>query len=101
MTLIFIKVFFKGLLALAPIILFLLAIIVVLGSIIGKKENWTKIDALYFAFITATTVGYGDLRPSKNVSKILSIIIAITGLILTGLIVAIALHAVEFSYKWV
>ena len=97
MTLKFIETFFKGILFLSPILIFLIMIISTLGLFIGKKEGWHKIDAIYYAFITASTVGYGDFRPTKRVSKLMAILIAITGLIFTGIIVAIALHAVEFS----
>ena len=98
MTLIFLKILALGLLELLPIILFLLSVITILGIIIGKWEKWDKIDALYFAFITATTVGYGDIRPNSKGAKLFSLLIAITGIILTGIIVAISLHAVEASF---
>jgi len=99
MTLTFIKYFCVALWALNPIIFFLLAIIIVLGLIIGKKEKWDKTNALYFAFITATTVGFGDFRPETKISKLLAIIIAIVGMILTGILVALGLHAVEHAFK--
>jgi len=40
------------------------------GIWIGKKESWSWSQALYFAFITATTVGYGDLHPTRHPSRI-------------------------------
>ncbi len=98
MTLTFLKILSFGLLELLPIILFLLIMITIMGLLIGKKGKWQLIDSLYFAFITATTVGYGDLRPSTKSSKLLSILISITGIILTGIIVAVSLYAVEDAF---
>jgi hypothetical protein len=37
-------------------------------------------DIFYWSFVTATTVGYGDLRPVKNASKISAVLIAFLGL---------------------
>ena len=91
----FLKGLFSGLGYLSPVLVFLLLKIVLEGLWGGMKESWKPIDALYFAFITATTVGYGDMRPSKRGCKIVAISIALMGIVLTGIIVAVALHAIE------
>ena len=70
----------------------------VIGFIIGRIEGWSKSDALYHAFINATTVGYGDFRPKKKLSKILAVVLALVGLVFTGMIVAISLHAADHAY---
>jgi voltage-gated potassium channel len=54
---------------------------------------------MYYAFITATTVGYGDFHPRKRLSKILAIIIAFVGIVFTGIVVAIALHAGQHAFN--
>ena len=66
---------------------------------IGRLEQWTAEDALYFAFITATSVGYGDFHPTKRQTKMLAIGIALTGILLTGLIVSIGLEAVAHAFR--
>ena len=33
-------------------------------------EGWSWVDSLYFAVTTLTTVGYGDLSPTTDVSKL-------------------------------
>jgi voltage-gated potassium channel len=38
------------------------------------NEGWSIIDALYFCVMTMSTVGYGDLSPSNNISKIFTIV---------------------------
>lgn len=98
-TLSFLQVFFISVYLTAPLLLFLGATIIFLGHIVRRIEKWTPFDGLYWAFITATTVGYGDIRPLKKISKILSIIIALVGLMFTGIIIALTLNAVETSFK--
>ena len=89
-TLLFVKLFFFGLQLTAPILLFLSLIIVLLGQYVGRRESWSHFEALYWSLVTATTVGYGDYRPLDRASRMLSILIAICGVIFTGIIVAIA-----------
>ena len=76
-----------------PIIVFLILLIGLIGFAIGRIERWSLSAAIYHAFINATTVGYGDLRPTKPRSKVLAVVNAFVGLILTGIIVAIGLRA--------
>ena len=61
----FIRMFSIGLFYAAPLLATLALIIVVLGHVLGRLEGWSKFDALYHAFVTATTLGYGDFHPSK------------------------------------
>ena len=70
-----------------------------LGQIVGHIESWKRFDALYWSFITATTVGYGDIRPSYRSSRVLSILIALTGLVFTGIIVAIAVRSATYAFN--
>lgn len=76
-----------------PVLLSLAIVIVILGRIAGKVEGWRPFECFYWSFITATTVGYGDLRPTKTRSRIIAIFIGILGLTFTGIIIAIAVHA--------
>lgn len=43
-------------------------------------ESWSIIDSLYFCVMTIATIGYGDLAPSSNLSKIFTIIMALGGI---------------------
>jgi voltage-gated potassium channel len=45
------------------------------------------------------TVGYGDIKPTKKVSKILSIIIGGVGIMLGGILVAITLQATTNAFE--
>ena len=98
-TLLFISVFFVELLYAAPILVFLMVLICFVGLIIGKKEGWSKFDSFYHAFINATTVGYGDFRPTKKPAKMLAITNALVGLVFTGIVVAIGIHAADYAFK--
>lgn len=93
LTITFLKEFGAGLWLTFPLLFSLAAVIIVLGQLIGKQEGWSRIDSFYWSFITATTVGYGDLRPAKNLSRIIAILIAFLGLLLSGIIIAIAVRA--------
>ena len=80
-----------------PVLLMLVTCIVVLAFIVGRIEDWTAIDSVYYGFITATTVGYGDFRPTKTSSKLVAIAIALIGMMLTGIVVALAFEAVTIA----
>lgn len=97
-TLTFLNVFFFVIGLAAPLLSFLLFVIVVCGQFAGRKEGWTWTNTLYWTFITATTVGYGDMRPTHRRSRVLSVFIAIVGLMLTGIIVAVALNAATYAF---
>lgn len=88
----FIDLFFWSVWLLAPILIIMCIIIVVLGQIAGRIENWQAFDSLYWTFITAFTVGYGDMRPLARLPRILSIFIALFGIMFTGVIVAVTVN---------
>lgn len=96
-TLSFVRLFLIELGFASPVLVSLILLISFIGFIIGRIEGWSRLDALYHAFINATTVGYGDLRPTKKVPKLLAIANALVGLVFTGIIVAIGLHAADHA----
>ena len=98
-TLEFLRMFFLALWYVFPIIGLLIGLIIVLGRIVGRREGWSMSDSIYYAFVTATTVGYGDFYPKKALSKHLAVVISLVGLLLTGIIVALALHAAGYAFK--
>jgi Ion channel len=98
-TITFTKLFFTVLSLIAPILLALASFIVVLGMIAGRREGWTVFNTLYWAFITAFTVGYGDIRPLKPLSKVLAVAIAWVGIMFTGVIVAVTVSSTTEAFK--
>lgn len=60
------------------IIFFILVILA--GSVVYHKlEGWNTIDSVYFVSVTVTTIGYGDLYPTTEASKIFTIFFSYFG----------------------
>ena len=78
-----------------PVLSALLAIQLALGLLTGFLEGWPLGDAVYFTFITGLTIGYGDLVPRQTLPRALAIGIGFFGLFVTGVIAAIAVHAMR------
>lgn len=76
-----------------PVVSGLLVWMAALGVVVGLLEDWKLGDSLYFAFVTGLTIGYGDLVPKLLLSRALAVVIGISGIVLTGLIAAIAVRA--------
>ena len=93
LTITFLKEFGTGLWLTFPLLFCLTVVIIVLGQLVGRQEGWSRVDSFYWSFVTATTVGYGDLRPTKTRSRIVAILIAFLGLLLSGIVIAIAVNA--------
>ena len=47
-------------------------------------EEMTFQDALWWSFVTATTVGYGDLSPATNAGRIIASMLMLVGIGLIG-----------------
>jgi len=99
LTIEFLKDFAITIWIMFPLLFTLLAAITFLGYVVGRREGWSRLDALYWSFITATTVGYGDLRPGDRGSKIVALVIVFLGLILTGIMIAAAVQATTIALR--
>jgi len=97
LTVLFLKDFLLSLWLMFPLLFSLSAAIILLGSIVGRKEGWSHLDTIYWSLMTVTTVGYGDLRPVDRKSKVVAILIAFLGLIMTGIIIAVAVQATTLA----
>lgn len=63
---------------LALLITAILSVITLGAVVFHLLEGWTVIDAFYFVSMTATTVGYGDLVPTSPISKVITILYALS-----------------------
>ena len=43
-------------------------------------ERWSWVDSFYFCIITLATVGYGDLHPTTDLSKLFTALYILMGL---------------------
>lgn len=99
LTITFLKEYGYGLFVALPLLLSVGASIILLGQLVGKREGWSHFDSFYWSFITATTVGYGDIRPARRGSKLIAILIAMLGLLLTGFLIALAVRAATVALQ--
>ena len=56
-----------------------------LSSSLEKIELKSFLTSLYFSFTTITTLGYGDIVPANQATRFLVIVLAFSGILLTGL----------------
>jgi voltage-gated potassium channel len=65
--------------------IFLLVVLLLIG-VVGFKilSGYTWINALYMTVITITTVGFGEVRPLDDASKIFTIFLILTSVVIVG-----------------
>ncbi|PSU23872.1 two pore domain potassium channel family protein [Photobacterium kishitanii] len=63
----------------------------------GVSELVSNFDAIYFSFITATTIGYGHMAPIGHDAKALAIIHSMYNFIFIGLV--LSNFAFNITYK--
>ncbi|HBU27582.1 TPA: hypothetical protein DEB00_00505 [Candidatus Uhrbacteria bacterium] len=81
------------------LIFVLLASLLIGGTIIFHRlEDWTWIQAFYFSVSTVTTVGYGDLTPSSDPSRLITSIYALLSIPLMFLSIGIVGEVVFARY---
>jgi len=73
----------------------ILMILIVIGVwFFNYEEGWGWVNSFYFTVMTVTTVGYGDLVPTHDVSKIVTSIYSMVSIPL----VIIALGVIARNY---
>src|SRR5262249_53162686 len=82
-----------------PIVSGLVAIMIMLGATIGLVEGWSLQDSLYFSFVTGLTIGFGDLVPKSLLTRVLAILIGLCGILLTAMIAAMAVNALNDAHE--
>jgi len=75
-------------------------VLVLAGAVtIAATEKIPIGDAIYFAFVTGLTIGYGDIVAHSVAGRVVSVLLGIVGILFTGLIVAVAVHAVREAWE--
>jgi hypothetical protein len=80
-----------------PIVSGLIAVQLALGLLIGYLETWSIGEAAYFTFVTGLTIGYGDITPKHLFTRTIAIVIGFIGIVLTGIIAAVAVRALQVA----
>jgi len=78
-----------------PILSGIILVMVACGVVVGRIEDWSLGEALYFTFVTGLTIGYGDFVPHTFMTRLLTLVIGISGVVLVGLVVAVAVQALR------
>jgi hypothetical protein len=80
-----------------PVASGLVAVQLMLGAFVSLLQGWPLGDAFYFTFVTAFTIGYGDLVPKGFLARLIAMAIGLTGVLLTGLIAAVGVRALQVA----
>lgn len=57
-----------------------IVIMLIIGTVSYRYlEKWTWIQAFYFSVVTLTTVGYGDLYPTSETSRLFTALFLLSG----------------------
>ena len=76
-----------------------LILMIIAGAIlIAYAESMDFDDALYFAFVTGLTIGYGDIVPISATGRIVGVVLGFIGILITGLVVAVAVRALQQAW---
>jgi hypothetical protein len=63
-----------------PIFIYAAAHVMIGTFLYHWLEGWSWLDSLYFVVVTLATIGYGDLSPTRPITKLLTIFYALNGI---------------------
>jgi voltage-gated potassium channel len=90
---------FRMLFFVRGVLLILLMVLVAFALITAKVDNISLTDAHYLVFITALTVGFGDITPNSGVTRTIMVLAGCVGVILVGLVVAVSTRALKLAVE--
>jgi voltage-gated potassium channel len=78
-----------------------LLLLLLTGAAVGFMvlEDLSPLNAYYFVLTTALTIGYGDITPHTDLGKLLAPLVGLTGMLMTGVFIAVAVRALEFTVR--
>jgi len=64
-------------------------------------EDWSWVDSFYFSSVALTTVGFGDLTPTTDASKLFTVFYIFSGISLIGAVLNafLKLHAAKVGNR--
>jgi voltage-gated potassium channel len=96
---IFARCFLRYVLYVRELLAGLIVLIVLGGVAISRIERIELGDAIYFAFITGLSIGYGDIAPVTVWGRVVSVGIGLIGMVFVGVTVAVATRALADTVK--
>ncbi len=85
--------FVRYLMFVREVLVGLLLLLLLGGFLVSHFEGIPLAQAIYFAFITGLSIGYGDITPKTGLGCAVSVAIGAIGMVLTGMTVAVATRA--------
>ena len=95
----FFRCFFRYLMVVHVLIQALIATICICAIGISVVEGRTLGESFYFTFVTALSIGYGDIVPVTIIGRVISVFIGLVGMVFVGLTVAVATRALADTVK--
>lgn len=81
------------------VLITLFLLIVIGGCVFSRVEPMNFWNGQYLAFVTALTIGYGDLAPHTPAGRLTSIVLGLIGMVAVGLVVGAASVAVRRTFE--
>jgi voltage-gated potassium channel Kch len=54
----------------------------------GVEQTMTRMNAIYFSFVSLSTVGYGDILPVSGVARMLATMESMTGMLYVAVLIS-------------
>ena len=96
---IFIRNLVRMLFFVRGVLLALLLVLLAFALITAEVDNISLADALYLVFITALTIGFGDITPGSGVTRTIMVLAGFVGVIFVGLVVAVSTRALKLAVE--
>ena len=77
----------------------LVTAVIACAAVITAVEEVSFGEAVYFAFITGLTIGYGDIVPDTAAGMITSVLLGFIGIFFTGLYVAVSVQSIRYALE--
>jgi voltage-gated potassium channel len=84
---------------LSGVLTFLAMLIALGGVLLSYLDRQPVGKSLYLACITALTIGYGEHTPRTPAARVVCVALGLVGLVFSGIIVAVAVHATALALR--
>ena len=81
------------------VLLFISALLAFSTLIFHSLEGWSYVDAFYFSVVTVTTVGYGDLSPTSDFSKLITSGLILLSIPILFFVIGVAADSIFTNFK--